>query len=53
MLGEMLLERELLEAKVAALEGRRPLVRPEVQAMSRTVSASSGKPYGVARVCRI
>ena len=27
MLGEMLLERELLEAKVAALEGGRPLVR--------------------------
>ena len=26
-LGEMLLERELLEAKVAALEGGRPLVR--------------------------
>lgn len=27
MLGEMLLERELLEVKVAALEGGRPLVR--------------------------
>ena len=26
-LGEMLLERELLEAKIAALEGGRPLVR--------------------------
>ena len=27
-LGEMLLERELLEAKIAALEGGRPLARP-------------------------
>ena len=26
-LGEMLLERELLEAKIAALEGGRPLAR--------------------------
>jgi hypothetical protein len=27
-LGEMLLERELLEAKIAILEGKRPLARP-------------------------
>jgi transposase len=27
-LGEMLLERELLEAKIAALEGNRPSARP-------------------------
>ena len=49
----MLLERELLEAKVAALEGGRPLVRRKVTAMSLTVSPSSGRPYGVARVCRV
>jgi len=38
------LERELLEAKIAALEANCPL--PEVAAMSRTVSPSSGRPYG-------
>src|ERR1044072_7521938 len=42
-LGEMLLERELLEAKIAALEARdpRPLAAA-VEAMSRTTSPSSG-----------
>src|SRR5438128_9297885 len=52
-LGEMLLERELLEAKIAALEANRPFGPPEVTAMSRTVSPSSGRPYGLARVCRV
>jgi transposase-like protein len=51
-LGEMLLERELLEAKIAAMKGKHPLARPEVEAMSRTLSPSSGKPYGLAGVCR-
>ena len=51
-LGEMLLERELLEAKVAAPEGRRPLVA-EVAAMSRTAAPRSGEPYGVAWASRI
>src|SRR5689334_9751167 len=41
-LGEMLLERELLAAKIAALE-----------AMSRTASPGSGTAYGLARVCRV
>ena len=52
-LGEMLLERELLEAKIAALEAKPPFGPPEVAAMSRTVSPSSGRPYGLARVCRV
>src|SRR3954454_3158430 len=52
-LGEMLLERELLEAKIGALGGESPFGPPEVVAMSRTLSPSSGKPYGLARVCRV
>ena len=35
-LGEMLLERELLEEKIAALEARPPFGPAEVEAMSRT-----------------
>src|SRR3954464_4432342 len=52
-LGEMLLERELLDAKIATLEANRPFGPPEVAAMSRTASPSSGRPYGLARVCRV
>src|SRR3954468_6501075 len=52
-LGEMLLERELLDAKIAALEAKAPFGPPEVAAMSRTLSPSSGRPYGLARVCRV
>ena len=52
-LGEMLLERESLEAKIGALGGEPPFGPPEVAAMSRTVSPSSGRPYGLARVCRV
>ena len=52
-LGEMLLERELLDAKIAALEANRPFGPPEVATMSRTHSPSSGRPYGLARVCRV
>src|SRR3954463_11046724 len=33
--------------------GEPPFGPPEVAAMSRTVSPSSGKPYGLARVCRV
>jgi transposase-like protein len=51
-LGAMLLERELLEAKIAP--GERPPFSPEeVEAMSRALSPSSGQPYGPACVCRI
>ena len=68
-LGEMLLERELLEAKIALLEppgpGARPSFSPlasplaffiglgEAAAMSAAASPSSGKPHGTARVCRL
>src|SRR3712207_3616668 len=56
--GEMLLKQELLEAEIAALEGGRPLARRRVggmppTAMSRALSPSGGKPYGLGRVCRI
>src|SRR3954470_15246551 len=33
--------------------GQPPFGPPEVAAMSRTVSPSSGRPYGLARVCRV
>src|SRR4051794_16127245 len=33
--------------------GQAPFGPPEVAAMSRTVSPSSGRPYGLARVCRV
>src|SRR3954466_6674703 len=52
-LGEMLLERELLEAKIGALGGESPFGPPEVVAMSRTISPSSGRPCGLPRVCRV
>src|SRR3954469_21657517 len=56
-LGEMLLERELLEAKIAAQDrcpgGQPPFGPPEVAAMSRTVSPSTSRPYGLARVGRV
>lgn len=51
--GEMLLERELLEAKIAAPEAARPSGPAEVEIISRTTSPSSGKPYKVATGCRI
>src|SRR3954462_4688380 len=35
------------------LGGQPPFGPPEVAAMSRTVSLSSGKPYGLAHVCRV
>ena len=52
-LGEMLLKHELLEQKITNLEGGRPLAPQEVEAMSRTISPSSGKPYRLALVCRV
>src|SRR5215210_7377674 len=33
--------------------GQPPFGPPEVAAMSRTLSPSSGRPYGLARVCRV
>src|SRR5215211_6928537 len=33
--------------------GQAPFGPPEVAAMSRTLSPSSGRPYGLARVCRV
>src|SRR4051794_12070079 len=50
--------RDVARARVAGRQDRRPggeppFGPPEVAAMSRTVSPSSGRPYGLARVCRV
>jgi transposase-like protein len=52
-LGEMLLREELLEEKIAASEAGRPFCPKDAEAMSQTTSPSHGKPYGLARVCRV
>jgi transposase len=51
-LGEVMIERELLNEKIAALEAGRPFGPAEAEVMSRTISPVSGKPYGLALVCR-
>src|SRR3954468_12455106 len=50
--------RDVARARVAGRQDRCPGGQPpfgpsEVAAMSRTLSLSSGKPYGLARVCRV
>src|SRR5215210_3955902 len=50
--------RDAARARVAGSQdccpgGQAPFGPPEVAAMSRTVSPSSGKPYSLARVCRV
>src|SRR5215208_883366 len=50
--------RDAARARVAGRQdrcsgGQPPFGPPEVAAMSRTVSPSSGRPYGLARVCRV
>src|SRR5947208_9806290 len=50
-LGAALIERDLLNEKIALL-GRPPFCSTQAQAMSRVMSPVSGKPYGLAAVCR-
>src|SRR3954454_10661451 len=50
--------RDAARARVAGRQdccpgGQPPFGPPEVAAMSRTVSPSSSRPYGLARVCRV
>src|SRR3954463_3022225 len=50
--------RDAARARAAGRQDRRPggqppFGPPEVAAMSRTLSPSSGRPYGLARVCRV
>ena len=52
-IGELLMETELLYAKVDQLEAGRPLGPPEVDAMSGAQSISTRRAYGVQRVCRV
>jgi hypothetical protein len=49
--GEMLLREGLLEEKIAAPKAH--LLPEDAEAMSQTTSPSHGKPYWLARVCRI
>ena len=51
-LGAALIERDLLHEKIASLEADRPF-GPQAQAMSRAISPVTGKPYGLAPVCRV
>src|SRR5215210_1449651 len=50
--------RDAARARVAGRQDRRPggqppFGPPEVAAMSRALSPASGRPYGLARVCRV
>ena len=47
------MEIELLREKIGRLETSRPLRAQEVETMSQATSPSTGKPYGLARVCRV
>ena len=51
-LSELLLAHELLEQNITT-KGRPPFGSAGVEAMSRAISTSSGKPHGLALVCRI
>ena len=53
MIGELLMETELLYAKVDQLEASGPLVAAEVDAMSGAQSISTRRAYGMQRVCRV
>lgn len=50
LLGEAQLEIELLRGRFYS---KNPYSLDEVRAVSRIVSHSSGKPYGIERVCRV
>ena len=52
-IGELLMETELLYAKVDQLEASGPLARRRSTAMSGAQSISTRRAYGVQRVCRV
>jgi len=55
-IGDLTMANELLEAKIDRMEGGVPFSRrrsPSVGAMSRTVSLSAKRTYGLVRVCRV
>ena len=52
-IGELLMENELLYAKVDQLEAAGPLAPAEVEAMKGAHSISTRRAYGVQRVCRV
>ena len=52
-IGELLMENELLYAKVDQLEAAGPLARRRFEAMKGAHSISTRRAYGVQRVCRV
>ena len=52
-IGELLMENELLYAKVDQFGGGRPFGPTEVEAMKDAHSISTRRAYGVQRVCRV
>ena len=52
-IGQMTMEAELREEKIARLEGRPPFGHAEIEEMSQTLSPSANRPYGISRVCRV
>ena len=52
-IGELLMENELLYAKVDQLEAAGPLARRRSEAMKGAHSISTRRAYGVQRVCRV
>ena len=51
--GELTMEGEVLREKIDRLEAGRPLSRQEVEAMSQARFTSTGRAYGLKRVCAL
>ncbi len=51
--GEITMDNEVLYAKIEALEGKTPFGPQEVETISQTLSPSSARCYGMARVARV
>ena len=47
------MENELLRERARRAEAAHPFAVAEAQAVAAVVSPSAGKPYGLARVCRV
>ncbi|MGH7759477.1 MAG: IS3 family transposase [Candidatus Dormibacteria bacterium] len=52
-IGEITMENELLRERARRAEGNHPLGVEEVEAVSRTISSSAGRAYGLAFACRV
>ncbi len=52
-IGEITMENELLRERARRAEAAHPFAVAEAEAVAAWVSPSAGKPYGLARVCRV